>query len=117
MDKKNKILYTTASILILLVVVITAYKIFILHDYMISYEVACDPKIDTCYVYSCVETTGDENCIDSEVEYYKIIERKASQSLMCEYNNLDCSVCLENEINCQIITCDSSLEENTCSIL
>jgi hypothetical protein len=117
MTKKTKILYFFTLIIVFFVVVITFYKIFILHDYLISYEVSCDPKIESCFVVVCDEETGEGCDIDDSEKYYKLVEKKAFNAVKCSSDDSNCLSCQEGETDCIAIFCDPSTEEAGCSNL
>ncbi|MBU0722420.1 hypothetical protein KKA93_03130 [Patescibacteria group bacterium] len=115
MDKKTKIFYVVASVAILFIIVIVFFKIFILHDYLISYQAPCDPKVESCFIVECDQETG-EGCDLGEAEkYYKLIEKKAFNAIKCAEDDFNCLLCQKDEIDCQTTICDSSTEENICS--
>lgn len=62
-------------------------KYFLERDYLITAEVACDPKQEICFVGHC--DTEIEEC-EEEVFYYKKIEGKAKSLPDCDPNYDDC---------------------------
>lgn len=114
---KTKILYLISLLAISSIVAITFFKIFVLHDYLVSYQISCDPKIESCFVVVCDKETG-EGCDVSEAEkYYKLVEKKAFNAIKCSESDFNCLLCQKDEVSCQTTVCDSSIEENVCSNL
>lgn len=99
---KKYILFYTAVPLLVLTVATSYYKFFVLHDYLVTYKVDCNPYESSCFVgcddYGCVETY-----------YYASVERKAADFLLiCGQSVLGCeaaAVCLEWEGQCQVSYC------------
>lgn len=95
--KKYILLYTILPLFILTVMA-TYYRIIILQDYLVSYQLPCDPSTHSCYFDS--ETSSS----------FYFVERKASQlSLLCGSNSvLDCSAattCEVGEESCLVQFC------------
>lgn len=114
MEKNNKILFKITIILIAIISIITYYNIYILHNYTVYFEVPCDPNMDSCFVVDC-NLASDENCVSNSFDYYKLIEKKASDARVCESEDFECLACKENEKKCRVILCDPQEEENICS--
>lgn len=114
MNKKTKIILIITSILILIVLLINYYKIFIIHNYKISFEVPCDPNIENCFVLECDQDAIDD-CTNVPNEYYKLIERKVSGVNVCKENDFDCLACKEEDSECNTVLCDPLVDENICS--
>ncbi len=78
-------------------------------DYLVSYEIECDPNTESCFV-GC----EDENC--TETYYYAYIERHAATvNKRCGPNVLGCDLpktCLSEESKiCKVTFCNPDLEE------
>ncbi len=116
MEKKNKVLFMITILLIIIVSIVTYYSIFISHNYVITFEVPCDPNLESCFVVGC-DSTQSEDCKTNSSDYYKLIERKASDVMKCGSENFECLVCKESEINCNVILCDPQDVESICSNL
>ena len=116
MENRTKKLLTLAVILIITVVLITFYKIYILHAYSITLEIPCDPNTEMCFFYEC-DLNNDTSCLNSEVEYYKILKKNAASILKCKEKDYDCLNCKNNEKKCSITFCDPTIIKNNCSNL
>jgi len=118
MEKKSKILIIVFFLLLIGTVCFTLYKYAVKKDYLIYGFSPCDPVSESCFYYPCEE--GDEFCNPDEIEYYKKVEKQASQINLCDTDSEEC-----NPLNCEIeekdcieIFCsDDSLDEGeVCSI-
>lgn len=114
MEKKNKIIFKITVLLIIIISMLTYYNIFILHNYSISFEVPCDPNTESCFAAKC-DLTYNDNCSLGTFYYYKLIEKKASDAMICDSENFECLACKENEKKCSVILCDPQDEESICS--
>lgn len=114
MDKKSKIIFTITLVLVIIVFFLNYYKIFIIHNYKISFEAPCDPYTESCFILEC-DPEINEDCTNVPTEYYKLIERKVSDIISCKNDDFDCLSCRTNESNCKITNCDPSQAENICS--
>lgn len=117
MTKKTKTLYLITLIILLFVVTFTFYKIFILHNYLVSYEVPCDPQIESCFVIECDQETEEDCNIDNSEKYYKLVEKKAFNVIKCPAEDATCLFCQKDEPGCTTTLCDSSIEGDICSSL
>ena len=115
MSKKTKILYIILIIIIFVVSVLTFYDFFIKHNYLISYQVSCNPKTESCFMVECDQETGEGCDLNKPQNYYKLVERKAYKIINCSKEDLECLLCQINENNCKITLCDPDIEGNTCS--
>jgi len=107
MDKKSKILLWILILAAIVSVGITFYKTIIKKDYLISEQISCNPQIESCFVSRC-DPTIDEGCeLDESTTYYKIIEKKAANILLCDPNSESCSelTCGLDEGDCTITLC------------
>ena len=117
MNKKTKILYIVTLTFIFFIVVITFYKVFILHDYLISYEVSCDPSVENCFIVECDQETGEGCDVSDSEKYYKLVEKKEFNAIKCPSDDSNCLLCQKDETDCTITLCDPSTGENSCSSL
>ncbi|MDQ5954224.1 MAG: hypothetical protein QG583_152 [Patescibacteria group bacterium] len=117
MVKKVKNLYLIILVIICLVVIFTFYKIFILRDYLISYQVACDPNTESCFILECDQEEGEDCNIDESEKYFKLVEKKAFNAVKCSSGDVNCLLCQGNEMDCTTTMCDPLVEENYCSDL
>jgi hypothetical protein len=101
MYTSNKILSLIVVITFLTVVGVGYYNYFIRGDYLVTKQISCDPKIESCFVSDC--ESNDSSC-DSKTTYKKIsVESKYAGS---NFDNLlSCPTVISS---CQIITCQDS---------
>ena len=114
MDKKSKILFWVFGILLIASIGITFYKYIVKKDYIIMTQISCDPQIESCFYVPC----EGADC-PAEIDYYKIINKKAFNIEICDSEALDCNplVCQDAEKYCEIISCSSEVlsEGEECS--
>ncbi len=110
MDRKSKILIFIFVLLLIGSVGLTLYKYWT-KDYQIYGFAPCDPQIESCFYYPC-EESGD-SCSSDEIDYYKKVEKTASNVELCDPNNDNCNplVCDENEIGCHTVLCSEGVLE------
>jgi hypothetical protein len=118
MDKKSKILTTLFLLLLIVIVGFTIYKYGVKKDYLIYGSSPCDSQVESCFYYLCEE--GDDTCNPNEIEYYKKVEKKASNIELCDTANEACNPlnCEQGEKDCIEIFCSDDLldEGEACSI-
>ena len=108
--------FSVIIVLLLLLLASSSYVRFIVqNDYLVSFEGECDPYSESCY-----EGCEDEEC--TEVYYYSIIERHASElSNLCGSDISDCDdafVCQPAVENCSVTYCDETIDgEDVCVVL
>ncbi|MBU1292830.1 hypothetical protein KJ819_02050 [Patescibacteria group bacterium] len=104
--KKHPILYIILPLCVLAIAA-SFYRFMVLQDYIVTYEGACDPSAQSCYL-ACV----DDSC--SETYYYALVQKRSGDVLaQCGPDITDCeqaSVCLESDRDCFIEYCDSSVD-------
>jgi len=119
MDKKSKILLIILVLILIGSASVTFYRYFISNNYLITDNIACEPKTEVCFYVPCAEE--DDACNSAEVEYYKKIEKNASNIKLCDPEVDGCNplVCTENEKDCSITYCsaDTLGDGEECSIL
>lgn len=99
--------------LCIFVVVASFYRFLVAEDYIVEYEGACDPVIESCFV-GCT----DDECTESY--YYTVVRKYAADvQAQCGVDFSDCeqaSVCLETDRECEITYCDLATvtETETC---
>jgi len=113
MDKKSKIFFSIFFLAVFIVTALAFYKFYILKDYYIKLEAACDPAAEKCFIYEC-DPADDDQCPQApneRVSYYKIIEKKASDLPLCDPNDAGCPpiTCRTSE-DCQETLCDQAAE-------
>lgn len=99
--------------LIAAVVGFAFYKYYVLSDYYIIAQTACDLKTERCFIYEC-DPEYDEECLNASqedrVSYYKLIKKKAYNMPPCEtIDGCRGLVCDQGE-DCEEIFCDESNE-------
>lgn len=96
--------------LLLLLVAGSFYRFVVLKDYLVSYQIDCDPTETTCHV-------GCEDDACAETYYYAMIEKKARElHEICGDNITDCEdafECSSSENYCEISYCDPT--SDTCA--
>jgi len=114
MDKKSKVLFWIFGILLVASIGITFYKYIVKKDYIIMAHISCDPQTESCFYASC----EGADC-PAQIDYYKIINKKAYNIELCDPAVEDCNplVCKEGEKDCEIISCsaDTLSEGEECS--
>lgn len=119
MDKKSKILLAVFCLLIIGAVGATYWRIFIARDYIIESQIDCDPTVDACFIWECDpnSTVDGEACTgdpESDIWYYEIARRKASNIPLCDPEQdetCDPWTCEENEKDCSMTFCDDTNKE------
>lgn len=109
-DQKSKNLFIVFFGFILLMVIISFYKYFIVKDYYIEVEIPCSPDVENCFVYKCLDSEGCTG--EGDIYYYKLLKKKASAIPLCDPELSDCAAydCSDG-IDCFIINCNSQDEE------
>lgn len=110
MSKKINYLYIIIIGVIFFVIFATYRKIFILHNYLISYEVSCDPKIESCFIVKCDQETGEGCNIGESEKYYKLINKMAFNSIKCAKDDTACLSCQKEEDDCKETVCNPSTD-------
>lgn len=114
MDFRNHILFWTIVPLLVLSTGAAYYRFMVTHDYMVSYEGACDPYTKSCFV-GC----DDEEC-SSEYYYTKIYRHARSIEAFCGTDITDCEAannCQPGEQSCSVNYCDIEADGDTCETL
>ena len=129
MTKGNKIFWVVAVLIILGTLFGTFYRIVILNDFQIVSETSCDSNIENCFVRlvepePCAEDDFDclANAQAEDVEFYKIIEKNASEIKACQEseeraNCAEALTCAEGEEDCFYTLCSEDIlpENEFCS--
>ncbi len=107
MEKILKILLWLLLIIGLLYAVIATYvRVYEKGDYLVRYNIPCDPSLEACFSEEICNESGSE----CETEYYSSIERtKSKLSNMCGSDMSTCAAaetCMEGEDNCAITLCN-----------
>lgn len=114
MDKKNKIFFIVVFLLLIGSVGATYWRIMIKKDYMIEAQVDCDPETEACFVWECDPESIEEGeaCTgdpESDIWYYKIVRKNASNIPLCDPQtdeNCNPLICEEGEEECEEVLCD-----------
>jgi hypothetical protein len=116
MDKKSRILLIVAAVALILSIGATFWRIVLEREYPISFESACDPASEQCFVKTCTPADPANNpCSDEKVtaEYYKMIKMQASVVPACTEASGNCAelACGNLPANlCEETLCDESSE-------
>jgi len=112
-SKVNKGLLLFLCTLTTFTILTSYYRYVVATDFLVSYEIDCDPTVANCYI-GC----EDDDC--SEEYYYQEIERHASTLLnLCGYDISDCDAaytCMIGEDDCSLFSCDPTEEANECAV-
>lgn len=96
----------------LLILCVTSYVRFMVnHDYMVAYEIECDPSTQECFV-GC----DDDEC--SEPYYYAEVTKYAADLYaQCGPDITECgeaAICTVGDTACEITFCESGMEGAVC---
>ncbi len=114
LDKKSSILLKFFIWGVIISVVISFCKFWLLRDYDIQAQLPCNPSSEACFIYACdssvEECTGDPA---SDIFYYKIIHRNAQNIPLCDPADESCQAltCPAEEAGCSLTFCNSETEE------
>ena len=115
MDRKSKLIFWVFFVASSFVLVVLFSKFYILRDYTLRNEVACNPQSEICFVRPCTEECG----VDAESEYYKIQMVHASDLVLCDPHAGDCpEIRCESIASCIELFCAENTvpEGETCSV-
>ncbi len=97
----------TLTVLLLLLMSTSYYRFIVLSDYLVSYEVECDPERSSCFI-GC----EDDECTTQY--YYFLVERHAAEIRdMCGDSIVDCEPaqnCNNGSGICAITYCDPEID-------
>jgi hypothetical protein len=113
MNFHDHILSYSLALLVIIIGSISFYRFILSHDYMVSYEGACDPTLEKCFI-GC----EDDSCIN---EYYYSEMQKYAADLYMECGNdiTDCesaNICLPEDSGCSITYCDEE-DGSICKVI
>ncbi|MFA6159481.1 MAG: hypothetical protein WC678_00105 [Parcubacteria group bacterium] len=119
MDKKNKIFFIVAFLLLFGSVGVTYLRIVVFKNYIVEAQTDCDPETEKCFVWECdpASTVEGEACTgdaENDIWYYQLVRRKAYNVPLCnpdEDENLSAG-----EAGCVPMECDIDTEES-CEIV
>ena len=99
-------------VLIIVVGTISYYRFMVKHDYLVSYNGACDPSTEKCFM-NC----EDDAC--TKIDYYSKVQKYEPDLYSeCGSDITDCkdaSLCLSDDLNCSITYCDRNVVGDNCS--
>ena len=97
---------------------LVAYRYLIKKDYVVHFEVDCDPYGEPCFVRNCdpLGRQKDRLCTgdpDKDIRYYKIIHKNSNKISSCDVNEEECEplFCGENEPDCGFVFCNKDNKE------
>ncbi|HAT74405.1 MAG: hypothetical protein US30_C0010G0002 [Candidatus Moranbacteria bacterium GW2011_GWF2_36_839] len=119
MDKKNKIFFIVAFLLLFGSVGATYLRIVVFKNYTVEAQADCDPETEKCFVWECdpasaVEGEACSGDAENDIWYYQLVRRKAYNVPLCnpdEDENLPAG-----EAGCLPMECDSTTEKD-CEII
>lgn len=105
---EKHILSVTLVPLCILFVGASYVRFMVINDYLVSYEVTCDPAVQACFV-GC----EDEEC--SNTYPYYIVEKQAAElERQCGKDVSNCEmarVCTSEDSVCSVTMCDLASED------
>jgi hypothetical protein len=108
------ILWGSIGLLITLTIAASYMRFVVQHDYLVGYQVSCDPARESCFV-ECV----DDAC--EEKNYYAHLTRSARTLMkLCGEDISNCSAayeCQSSTSDCAVTYCDPFNEQATCDAL
>lgn len=94
---KNKIISILFWVAVVGSILFGIYRFFIARNFMVVYQIDCDPAAEKCFVWQCDEAlgecTGDE---EEDVWYYSKVKKMARDTAKCDPRKGDCpdeSIC------------------------
>lgn len=110
-SSNNRLFITLLLAFVVFTVFASFYRFVIAQDFMVTYEIDCDPQSAYCYV-GC----EDDECL--EEYYYQEIERYAPTLLnLCGSDITDCAAalsCMSDEMDCSVYSCDPQESPEEC---
>ena len=107
MNFKRALLFVTI-LLIIVSVSASYYRYVVLHDYLITVAVDCDPDAESCFVWQC-DPSIEGDCTgeaDEDIWFYSLVE--GTTKYMCDNREEDCdpSACVDDpNADCEMIYC------------
>jgi hypothetical protein len=93
--------------------VATYVRVFNRGDYLIRYNISCDPSLGPCFSEEVCDESGDK----CETNYYSSMQRIRSKlALVCGSDILTCppaETCMKDEVGCVITFCNPSVDNCT----
>lgn len=97
-DKQSRCLFIVICLIIVFIVSYSYYNFFFKNDYVVTKQISCDPKVDSCFVSDC--KSNDSTC-DPTATYLKI--EVPSKYAGSDYDSLTCA---KGSSLCRVITCE-----------
>lgn len=102
MSLRENVVMLVLFVLLVLTASASYYRFMVLHDYLVSYEIDCDPNEQSCFV-GC----EDEECV--EQYYFAIVERHATEvESLCGVDITNCEDANSCSVgtSCRVVYCD-----------
>lgn len=100
---RENIFFYILALFIIVISVVSYYRLIIKNDYLVGYEGVCDPAINKCFI-GC----EDDTCTE-EYYYSKVVKYAPDLFRECGKDITDCetaSVCLSNDRKCSVTYCN-----------
>jgi len=103
----NRVFSYTLVIFIVVAGVFSYYRFMIKQDYMVAYEGACDPAIETCFIGCEDDECATEYYYSSVVKYVPDLYKECGEDITdCDAAN----VCLPEDRDCSVTYCDPAVD-------
>lgn len=111
---KNKIISILFWVAVVGSILFGVYRFFIARNFVVVYQIDCDPMEEKCFVWQCDESlgecTGDQ---EEDIWYYSKVKKMARDTAKCDPRQNECpdeSICDQPVTQkCWIEKCDESL--------
>jgi len=105
MGSRHNVFFYIIVLFLLLTAAASYYRFVVLNDYLVSYEIACDPYLSDCFV-GC----ADAACTNTY--YYSLVTRHAAEvRALCGESITNCpaaAYCPADNTACVLKACDTS---------
>ncbi len=81
-------------------------NIFVYKNYVVTYEVPCDPENDKCFVNKCLLDGGSDCYNEGDINYFKIISKSANLIKSCDVSDPSCENNFCKEEGCSVEYCE-----------
>lgn len=109
-DLSGKMVMLIVLMSLVAVIFSSAYKYFILKDYIFEVEASCNPGTENCFHRDCGPT---DECPPNGLEDYRVFEIKASDYKICTDQSCK-NECSTGKIVCNEIICGAG-DSDQCS--
>lgn len=109
MEKKQKYLAAILIGFFLFSILAKYYHFIVERDFMVTSTVSCNPSIENCFIYECID---GEACDEAP---YKYIEKNARNAPECNpYTEESCPelFCEPEEVGCEVTLCSEDILED-----